>query len=94
MVYGYRRGCGGGGGGGFGFRGASPSWPYIGRGRGGLPRCAYPNGAVTPYPPVSANNFGRFNQGQDVTLLKSQTDAIKAEIKRLEDEISEIEKAK
>ena len=27
---------------GFGFRGASPPWPYVGRGRGGYPRCAYP----------------------------------------------------
>jgi len=37
---------------GFGFRGGSPPWPYIGRGRGGLPRCgyygAYAGGA--PYP--------------------------------------------
>ena len=36
MPYGY--GCG------FGFRGASPPRPYIGRGRGGLPRCWYPGG--------------------------------------------------
>ena len=26
---------------GLGFRGSSPSWPYVGRGRGGLPRCGY-----------------------------------------------------
>ena len=32
-MYGYR--------GGFGFRGSTPPWPYIGRGRGGLPRCGY-----------------------------------------------------
>ena len=31
---------------GFGFRGYSPPWPYIGRGRGGLPRCW----AYAPYP--------------------------------------------
>jgi hypothetical protein len=24
---------------GFGFRGWSPAWPFVGRGRGGLPRC-------------------------------------------------------
>ena len=29
------------GGGGFGFRGSSPPWPYVGLGRGGLPRCGY-----------------------------------------------------
>ena len=33
---------------GFGFRGSSPSWPYIGRGRGGLPRCWYPWAGVAP----------------------------------------------
>ena len=52
------RGGGWGGGYGFGFRGTSPPWPYIGRGRGGLPRCwrygafmapAYSPGSV-PYP--------------------------------------------
>lgn len=32
---------GGGGGMGFGFRGSSPPWPYVGLGRGGLPRCGY-----------------------------------------------------
>ncbi len=29
------------GGMGFGFRGSSPPWPYVGLGRGGLPRCGY-----------------------------------------------------
>ena len=36
--YGFGRG---GWGMGFGFRGSSPPWPYVGRGRGGLPRCGY-----------------------------------------------------
>ena len=27
--------------GGMGFRGSSPPWPYVGIGRGGLPRCGY-----------------------------------------------------
>ena len=37
---------------GFGFRGVSPPWPYVGRGRGGLPRCWYPGavGASTYWP--------------------------------------------
>ena len=38
---GFGRGFGFRGGMGFGFRGSSPPWPYIGRGRGGLPRCGY-----------------------------------------------------
>jgi len=42
MPNGYGRGFGRGGGGwGFGFRGSSPPWPYVGLGRGGLPRCGY-----------------------------------------------------
>jgi len=41
--FGQGRGSGRGfrGGMGFGFRGASPPWPYVGIGRGGLPRCGY-----------------------------------------------------
>ena len=36
---------------GFGFRGASPPWPYVGLGRGGLPRCGYfLSGAGVPWP--------------------------------------------
>jgi hypothetical protein len=40
MPNGYGRGFGRGGWG-FGFRGSSPPWPYVGIGRGGLPRCGY-----------------------------------------------------
>ncbi len=31
-----------------GFRGAAPGWPYIGRGRGGYPRCWGPAANVSP----------------------------------------------
>lgn len=41
MAYGFGRGFGIRGGMGFGFRGSSPPWPYVGLGRGGLPRCGY-----------------------------------------------------
>ena len=44
MPNGFGRGYGGRGGMrgmGFGFRGSSPPWPYVGLGRGGLPRCGY-----------------------------------------------------
>ena len=50
----YGRGFGRGGGGwGFGFRGSSPPWPYIGIGRGGLPRRGYflSEAAGMPAPP-------------------------------------------
>jgi hypothetical protein len=45
---GFRRG-----GWGFGFRESSPPWPYVGIGRGGLPRCGYflSGAAGMPIPP-------------------------------------------
>ena len=52
---GFGRGRGGGFGRGFGFRGYSPPWPYIGRGRGGLPRgWAYAAPGFTPYAPYGS----------------------------------------
>jgi len=58
------------GGWGFGFRGSSPPWPYVGLGRGGLPRCGYFfSGAAgapaqwphpqTPYPASSGFSTGQ-----------------------------------
>ncbi|MFA4916509.1 MAG: hypothetical protein WC560_07550 [Syntrophales bacterium] len=38
---------------GFGFRGNSPPWPYIGLGRGGLPRCW----AYLSYPPYEGTQY-------------------------------------
>jgi hypothetical protein len=35
------------GGAGMGFRGNSPPYPCVGRGRGGLPRCQYPGVALS-----------------------------------------------
>jgi len=60
---GFGRGFGSRGGMGFGFRGSSPPWPYIGRGRGGLPRCGYFfAGAETPpawsYPQTPYTQYG------------------------------------
>ena len=42
------------GGWGFGFRGSSPPWPFVGLGRGGLPRCGYffSGAAGIPAPPT------------------------------------------
>lgn len=53
MPNGFGRGAGFRRGRGFGFRGSAPPWPYVGRGRGGLPRCAYFYGeaAGPPYGP-------------------------------------------
>lgn len=37
------------GGMGFAFRGNSPPWPYVGIGRGGLPRCGYFLSGAAPF---------------------------------------------
>jgi len=92
MVYGFGRGSGRRGGAGFGFRGTSPSWPYVGRGRSGLPRCWYPGVAMaSPYPPVSSVYTPQMTQEGESGWLKSQADAIKAELNRIETRILDLE---
>lgn len=99
MMYGYERGFGRGmgsrGGGGFGFRGSSPPPPYNGRGRGGLPRCWYPGVAVAPpYESASSFNPSRVTREHELGWLKSQADAIKTELGRIEARISDLETGK
>jgi hypothetical protein len=67
--FGYRGGWG------FGFRGASPPWPYVGIGRGGLPRCGYylsgaagvswPQAYPTPAAPYAGGRpfYGAYSPG-------------------------------
>ena len=91
MVYGFGRGSGGRGGAGLGFRGSSPPWPYVGRGRGGLPHCQYPGvataSAYTPFSPYPH----RMTREQELDWLKSQAEAIKADLNRVESRIREME---
>jgi len=99
MVYGYGRGFGRGfgprGGAGFGFRGASPPWPYFGRGRGGLPRCWYPGLAMaSSYPSVSPLYTPQMTQEAEIDWLKSQAEAIKAELGHVETRIHDLETIK
>jgi NAD-dependent dihydropyrimidine dehydrogenase PreA subunit len=74
---------------GFGFRGSSPPWPYVGRGRGGLPRCYYPGyggspvGGATPYGPPAA--------GQEVDFLREEASALKKHLEDIEARIKELE---
>ena len=98
MPYGYGRGFGRGGGMGFGFRGSSPPWPYIGRGRGGLPRCGYFYGATPAaptawaYPPPGMPFEPRVTREQELASLADEADAIKAELEHIEARINELEK--
>ena len=85
-------GMGRGGGSGFGFRGSSPPWPYVGRGRGGLPRCYYPGlyggspvGGAMPYSPQAAV------AGQEADFLKEEAGALKKHLEDIEARIKELE---
>ena len=79
---------------GFGFRGAAPAWPYIGRGRGGLPRCWYPGLAagVAPYAtPWMAPGWSVPPGEEELDILKQQADDMKAQLEDIEQRIRELE---
>ena len=94
MVYGTGRGLNRGGAG-LGFRGASPPWPYIGRGRGGLPRCQYPGVIptdpsfypgqdVTQYKPVMAREQQINSLKREANFVRKHMEDVEARIKELE----------
>ena len=83
-------GWGRGGGYGFGFRGASPPWPYIGRGRGGLPRCGY----YFDYPPSFAPTYPNAAPAAvdyDLGDLKSTIASLKRKLAKMRSTIEEME---
>jgi hypothetical protein len=88
-----RYGIGRRGGAGFGFRGGSPPWPYVGRGRGGLPRCWYPNLGTAAYSPA-APYFAGWTGEREVDWLKNQAESVKAELNRVEARIRNLEASK
>ena len=75
------------GGMGLGFRGSSPSWPYVGRGRGGLPRCSY-------HPESLTNPAQGVSREQEISLLKSQAENIRKELDMVEFRIRDLETVK
>jgi hypothetical protein len=91
MPYGYGYGRG------FGFRGSSPPWPYVGRGRGGLPRCYYPGAAWgTPnfggaYFPGSTPYPAPMSREQETGFLREEANAIKARLEEIETLIKELD---
>lgn len=95
-------GRGSGGGMGFGFRGASPPWPYVGRGRGGLPRCGYfLSGAGAPQPAFygqpAASGYTPFTpptKEGELGYLKSQAEAIKEQLAQIESRMHGLEAEK
>ena len=102
MVYGFGRGSGRRGGAGFGFRGSSPPWPYIGRGRGGLPRCGYFLSGAAPYPSYGAPTTApgavpftpQMTREQELDFLKNQAEAIKGQLEQIEARMQGLESEK
>ena len=106
MPNGFRQGRGFGGGSGFGFRGASPPWPYIGRGRGGLPRCGYFLGSASAFPrrqygipsygqrpatPIYAPYSPQMTKEEELSYLKGQAEGIKGELDEIESRMHDLE---
>jgi hypothetical protein len=91
MQNGYGRGWRGRG---LGFRGESPPRPYVGLGRGGLPRCEY--FAEEPFTvrrmPISElppDSF--FSEEDQLVFLRRRADIIKREIENIESRIRSLE---
>lgn len=99
-MFGYRGGWG------FGFRGSSPPWPYVGRGRGGLPRCSYFFGqtgaSIAPgYAPYYGASWGmpygttpfapQMTREQELDFLRSEAEAVKEQLEQIEARIGELE---
>ncbi|MFC1935447.1 DUF5320 domain-containing protein [Chloroflexota bacterium] len=84
--YGFRRGMG------FGFRGSASPWPYVGRERGGLPRCRYPVAFMTPaYWPGSAPYFPQMTKEQELAFLEETANTTRGQLEEIEARIKELE---
>jgi len=91
---------------GFGFRGASPPWPYVGMGRGGLPRCGYflsGAGAPPPWqyqPPFygqepAAPGYAPFSPQMrregELDYLRDQSEAVKEQLEQIESRMRDLD---
>jgi hypothetical protein len=90
--FGKGRGAGARSGQGFGFRGSSPPWPYVGRGRGGLPRCAYYTGTSAATVPAPA--APTISREEDLNYLKNQAQAIKEDLEGINAKVQDLESTK
>jgi len=88
------------GGMGFGFRGSSPPWPYVGIGRGGLPRCGYFAGGAAQglgyQPRYSAFTSGipytpQVSAEQELEFLRTQAESIGKQLENIQVRIHDLE---
>lgn len=96
MPYGFGRGMG------FGFRGYSPPWPYVGRGRGGLPRGGYlfgmggapftmaPQQPAYPYYPNTPPAYGYPPFGTQMTRSE-EVNFLKDQAEAIKEQLKEID---
>lgn len=101
MPNGFGRGFGRGGGWGLGFRGSSPPWPYIGRGRGGLSRCGYFFAGTTAppawsYPPTPYPHYGDqpapvYTPFATSTSKEEELNYLKEQAEAIKDRLEQIE---
>jgi len=86
---------------GFGFRGSSPPWPYVGIGRGGLPRCGYfLSGAAgapaqrpyqqTPYPGFGIGQ-GSYPPYSPQPTAEQELDFLKGQAEAIKGQLEQIE---
>jgi hypothetical protein len=115
MPYGYGSGggrgigLGRGGGRGFGFRGISPAWPYVGRGKGGLPRCGYYYAGNAVFPtsyvqkPVYSTTgtmtgniptYASMSKDEELSYMKNQAEAIKTQLEQIDKRMRDLESEK
>lgn len=85
---------------GIGSAGSVPDWPYVGRGRGGLPRCmspiAYDNwfsrrSRRTAFPGTGSYST-QISSDQELNLLKEEQQFIKTRLEQIDARIAEMEK--
>ena len=91
---------------GFSFRGASPPWPYVGIGRGGLPRCGYfLGGAGAPLPwPYQPPFYGQepatpgytpfspqMSREEELDYLRDQAEATKSQLEQIDSRMRDLE---
>jgi len=95
---GANRGPGSRGGMGFGFRGNSPPWPYVGRGRGGLPRCGYflnsAAGTAATWPYQQPTFTPQTGKEQELAALSDQAQMVKEQLAQIEARIRDLESEK
>ena len=98
MFYGAGRGFSSRGGMGFGFRGSSPPWPYVGIGRGGLPRCGYflsgAAGTPTAWPYQQPAFAPQASKEQELAYLQEQAGMIQSQLEQIKARIKELSEEK